>query len=102
MSGHTKGPWIAGKFSSVVGWPVVAQTGRVICDVAWMAHLPREGGLFEETEANARLIAAAPKLLAALKNLVPRFESCAMAHGNDRETVESSSAQARAAIAEAE
>lgn len=59
---HTPGPWEAGHYSSVVGLPVVAQPDPtqntiIICGVR---------GNREEAEANARLIAAAPDLFAAL------------------------------------
>lgn len=60
-SGHTKGPWMAAaRPSSVVGWPVVAPAdmGRSVCNVT-VGH--------DQSEANARLIAAAPELLEALK-----------------------------------
>jgi hypothetical protein len=57
---HTQGPWLAAaKPTSIVGWPVVspAAMGRSICSVT----------VHDEAEANARLIAAAPELLEALK-----------------------------------
>ena len=67
----------AGAPSSVVGWPVVGPLGRSICNVSWM---PKKAypdvsdadyaAFNAECEANARLIAAAPELLAALKTLV--------------------------------
>lgn len=55
MSEYTEGPWIAAaKPSSIVGWPICSESGRVICNVA-------SGG------ADANLIAAAPDLLEALE-----------------------------------
>lgn len=73
---HTPGPWLAASCpSSIVGWPVVAPGGRMICDIAlghkppnisdgeWSAH-------YVEVEANAHLIASAPALAAALERLV--------------------------------
>lgn len=47
----------AAKPSSVVGWPVVTPTGRMICDVARN----------DEGESNAKLIAAAPQMLETLR-----------------------------------
>lgn len=61
-SKHTPGPWMmATRPSSIVGWPVVAPyaMGRSVCNVT-AGH--------DESAANARLIAAAPDLLAALKD----------------------------------
>ena len=69
----TPGPWMAATaISSVVGLPVVAQTGRLICNVNH-AHDPVHGKVAgddafnREAIANARLIAAAPELLDALR-----------------------------------
>lgn len=60
--------------SSVVGWPVVGPMGRSICNVSWMPKnaypdvSDADYAAFNaECGANARLIAAAPDLLAALK-----------------------------------
>lgn len=68
---HTPGPWIAAAGpSSVVGWPVVSQQGRSICSITWRERAVPAGEAEEtkeETRANARLIAAAPDLLATLK-----------------------------------
>lgn len=65
MSEHTPGPWQANAYSSVVGLPVSAQPDPkentiIICGVR---------GDRATAEANARVIAAAPELLAALKEL---------------------------------
>lgn len=51
--------------------------------------------------ANARLIAAAPTLYAALVNLRARFHRCCIHAGNDEATATASCAQADAAIAQA-
>lgn len=58
MSAHTPGPWLVLR-DPEVGGPLVATEDVAIADVMEM-----EGGM---SEANARLIAAAPDLLAALK-----------------------------------
>jgi hypothetical protein len=67
MSGHTPGPWIAEEdetvdsdgtqFESAFPWLIEAGT----CTVAGVS------GIGGEAAANARLIAAAPDLLAALR-----------------------------------
>jgi len=70
---HTPGPWIAAaSYSSVVGIPVVAQSGKRIANAS-MPGLPAEYGNDEENLANARLIAAAPSLLSAAMAVV---EAC--------------------------
>lgn len=77
MSGdHVPGPWMAATgISSVVGLPVVAQQGRLICNVNH-AHDPLHGkapgddAFNREALATARLIAAAPDLLDALSALL--------------------------------
>ena len=98
MNQHTKGPWRATLFQGYdkVGI-VTADDGRSICSLHW-------GGMTtEEVNANAILIAVAPKLLAVLRDL--------LAHGQAHYAVFaldpsfSSKAwerRARAAIAEAE
>lgn len=67
FAGHTPGPWKACAFSSIVGCPVTAQPDKTkntfnVCGVA--APVSRE-----ENIANARLIAAAPDLLAQIQSL---------------------------------
>lgn len=64
MTTHTKGPWEIKTVNNTrvqgarhifaAGWP-----GKLICEGAY-------GATLEESDANARLIAAAPDLLAAL------------------------------------
>ncbi len=80
---HTPGPWKASPYSSIVGCAVTAQPDPRANTV--LVAAVRSG------QANARLIAAAPKMLAALKAVVGVA---------DRDTVEF--ARARAVIAQAE
>lgn len=56
----------------------------------------------DNQESNARLIAAAPDLLAALKDMTAIFERAAQLSGCGREFIEIRTAEARAAIAKAE
>lgn len=62
MSAYTPGPWSASAVSSIVGSLVSRGPNDNIASV-----MPRESRA--ETEANARLVAAAPELLAALKDV---------------------------------
>lgn len=63
MSQHTPGPWAADFTSSAVR--VSAPEGSWICKINWYSQLRK--AMRDEAEANARLIAAAPDLLAALE-----------------------------------
>lgn len=79
--GHTPGPWMAAAGpSSVVGWPVVARPqGRSICNVSWQpkpATVSDEDyhAFYVEVQANGHLIAAAPDLLAALREMLEMGE----------------------------
>lgn len=99
----TPGPWFV---DDVTNMPVVYVTTHAppySTDDDGYSALDEIAVLYgdEVRIANARLIAAAPELLAALQNLVPRFErACAYAE-NDPETIALSVADARAAIAKA-
>jgi hypothetical protein len=61
--GHTPGPWIVNPFNAQVDCAVVSKLGDLlpVAQMLWPADERSEA----ETEANARLIAAAPDLLAA-------------------------------------
>lgn len=98
---HTPGPWTVvknGNSKSLVRY----SDGENVTYVAQcndMQFCPEHGTV----EANARLIAAAPELLAALENL---FEHCAMMHKHWGEASNAKEAEAaiqagRAAIAKA-
>jgi hypothetical protein len=77
--GHTPGPWAVGESGFNVYYlnPLIEagddniddpRHDSVICDTRNIAYPPAYSGIpDEETAANARLIAAAPDLLAALK-----------------------------------
>jgi hypothetical protein len=95
MSKHTPGPWKAVIRSN--------QSGVRNCFVTNEAHTkrffqaPGDRGVVEADVANAHLIAAAPDLLAALRNIT----ECAEA-GDDGCNMDLWIEQARAAIAKAE
>jgi hypothetical protein len=87
MSKHTPGPWIYKGFvtdSDFSGW-------RVYLPTRYRRVITVEGTSAGEADANARLVAAAPELLAALKGVL---------RVADRKTDEFDAA--RAAIAKAE
>jgi hypothetical protein len=66
MSAHTPGPWLKfGASDDEGGLFVEASDGTRICDVAW----PVEFEDLPRAAADARLIAAAPELLAEATNL---------------------------------
>jgi hypothetical protein len=69
-SGHTRGEWEAGTWATDDGLIVGVQVGleRSICRISPVKQADRED------YANAVLIAAAPKLLEAVKQLVSAFD----------------------------
>lgn len=64
MSKHTPGPWV---FQAHDHWLPAVVIGESVWHAGLVTGRERPG----EHEANARLIAAAPDLLAALKALLP-------------------------------
>ena len=68
MSKHTPGPW---NDKSLDGsqWGVYSADGRSVAQAQQITPLPSDRTQIERT-ANARLIAAAPELLEALKDLM--------------------------------
>jgi hypothetical protein len=69
---HTPGPWIVHPYVTTIGPHAlnkaldVGPAGRAVCTVIGEFEKAVPGG---EAEANAKLIAAAPDLLAALKEV---------------------------------
>jgi uncharacterized protein YhdP len=80
VDNHTPGPWVV---SGVSGRTIQRQAGNwraVVGDTKVGESIPRWEGIAtvlqrgkEETEANARLIAAAPELLAAAKDALAKM-----------------------------
>ena len=108
MSGHTPGPWKTGGMLILTDRPsTVTPDGRTIHnwrDIAEVRHF--NGPLWDSPEgnANARLIAAAPELLAAakcaladLEGIMPEFDPDGSEHPGWKTTEE-----LRAAINKAE
>lgn len=65
MSAHTPGPWLVNPFVARVDNGLDSP----ICELLWPTSLRSE----DETEANGRLIAAAPELLEALKAICDEY-----------------------------
>jgi hypothetical protein len=73
MNAHTPGPWIVEPHSDEDELLYVAAgltRANGIITATWIAECDLQSGDLEENAANARLIAAAPELLAALKRAV--------------------------------
>lgn len=77
MSAHTPGPWTVGERRSILGRAFDKSEKQIVDQV--------RGGSREAADANARLIASAPDLLAALKTIrayregYERAEPCGLA-----------------------
>ena len=67
-----------------------------------IAHVGVMGYSTRQNLELAHLIAAAPELLAALKDVTARFERCMIVNGTDEEFARIATEQFRAAIAAAE
>lgn len=95
---HTPGPWFVGEQMPAPSKSIHAfiGIGNGACHVGLASITPLTG--FCEAEANARLIAAAPELLEACKEVVFLIEGIA---GLDDQQIQAIN-QARAAIAKAE
>jgi hypothetical protein len=97
MSAHTPGPWFVAEGANHEG--DYAPAGSVRNETWWIAKVEDA----PEAEANARLIAAAPELLEALRKIEQgegRFSRDPLTHASN--TIEDMIAVARAAIAKAE
>ena len=70
MMAHTPGPWVTADkmFANGIRSDVEAESG-IICSCIRTVNSTKNGGsrTWDEVDANAKLIAAAPELLAALK-----------------------------------
>ena len=77
MSGHTAGPWT--EVPQDGAGPMIAhrfETGKQMnpTGLRLICHMLERRASFSEDQANARLIAAAPELLAALENAWDRMD----------------------------
>lgn len=86
MKAHTSGPWMIAPVSAEGNRKIfgAGDKGNHVCTVWHKGKPGYDGSRPEEAEANARLIAAAPELLAALERLVGQFGPIGAAdHGYD-------------------
>lgn len=100
MSGHTPGPWVAVHTSTLKGFDMFE-----VAEVSDMRVVPAAGGWPKAgtPEADARLIAAAPDLLEALRGLEPYLDAIVCyASTMDEYEPNRLAVQARAAIAKAD
>ena len=90
---HTPGPWTFDGYRHInyASYSIKSHDRKGICAIA--SSIKRPG---EESEANARLIAAAPELLAALEAMLEGWET-----GRGYTDRENQIGRARAAIAKA-
>lgn len=97
MSTHTPGPWKIHPYINNFGGrnetKDVGPSGRAVCEVFGAFEAP----FGAESEANARLIAAAPEMLEALRTLV-----AAISYNQNPDTLLRESEFAREVIAKAE
>lgn len=91
---HTPGPW---RYVGHFGTHCLDSKGRCIADA------PQPNGMSEEEGfANARLISAAPEMLAALEAVAASFDSKEKIHPKSRHTVSMAAQQlTKEAIAKA-
>lgn len=99
MSGHTPGPWFP-VLNCAGAWDITVADTQFSQSVAGVVHNKYIPG---DAEANARLIAASPRLLAALKALVAAEDQYCRDTGlKTDDPITRAVKKARAAIAEAE
>ncbi len=106
MSKHTPGPWKAVRCRH--GWHIGPQPGGVctICDDSQFGDVADRSRYLQQ-EANARLIAAAPELLAALERVYPHGcashdVTCPYVRGGDYTSCNCKPGRALAVIAKTE
>jgi len=92
MSAHTPAPWVARTYSTetvrdAVGIYAGSMLLPIVPDIA--------GRSIEECDANIRLVAAAPDLLAALRNVIASYRA------NDPDSMANAVNDVEAAIAKA-
>lgn len=80
---HTPGPWYV-EATHTNQFLISLKDGSTI---ATIGEYVNEGGSLEQLEANARLIAAAPKLLRSCEELLERINLCRDLNDHDERTI---------------
>ena len=99
MAAHTPGPWRVGEkrhdYADIVIRVIRNRENHPVTMTCYAGYTRRTG------DANARLVAAAPELLAALEQTITRFERCMVQAGSDPTYAHEATRDARSAIAKA-
>ena len=98
MSKHTPGPWVV--VGSRTKYVEARLVGSLMQEVAACGPTLADEGYGQQQEANARLIAAAPDLLEALRGMFAMWRSVCRAQGWEPEHL-AEAVRAQAAIAKA-
>ena len=98
MSKHTPGPWVV--VGSRTKYVEARLVGSLMQEVAACGPTLADEGYGQQQEANARLIAAAPDLLEALRGMFAMWRSVCGAQGWEPEHL-AEAVRAQAAIAKA-
>jgi len=102
---HTPGPWHNAPWTSHAAISILAHTGQRLAGQSWptlIADCAPIDGYSDNALANARLIAAAPDLLAALRQLLADVEELGFENVSIEHPMVKGVPMARAAIAKAE
>ena len=95
---HTPGPWAADKYGVITGGEYLCTTIAETPVVAWRSAGQKKQS--DQAMSNSRLIAAAPDLLAALKDCYAELNQLAFLQGDKLAKITLD--KARAAISKAE
>jgi hypothetical protein len=101
MSAFTAGPWTHILNKPQTAFLVLDQGLRLVCNMSWHASDPSNFPLRAESENNARLIAAAPDLLSALRRTEDNLSRLIAAKHHDEVLMTPWRDEVRAAIAKA-
>jgi hypothetical protein len=72
MSEFTKGPWRVGRFTPPNGCKTIGSNGLMVCQIAHSLNYPDQ---YKEAIGNANLIAAAPDMYEALRDILNNHDA---------------------------